>query len=124
MIGHQNEKEHLQKVLHHLDGPLGKPKSSKSTSGLPRARKTQKTSKSSLSMNMTKNPLVGKLNANPSSTIQGDGNSSMLSKEPFQDLKQKTKQPLGALLYSRNSATRLAGHKAQSGSQNNTSLAI
>ena len=60
-------------------------KASKSTSGFPRMRKQQKTSKSSLSVNMSKNALLSKLNPNQSSLLQGDGNiSALLNKDGAQ----------------------------------------
>ena len=60
-------------------------KASKSTSGFPRMRKPQKTSKSSLSVNMSKNALLSKLNPNQSSLLQGDGNiSALLNKDGAQ----------------------------------------
>ena len=84
-MGHQNEKDHLQKVLHHLEGPVSKPKSSKSMSGLPVSRKHQKTSKMSLRMN-TKHQLAGKSTVHDSSTMQGEGSSSvLLNREQLQE---------------------------------------
>jgi len=48
-------------------------------------RKPQKTSKSSLSVNMSKNALLSKLNPNQSSLLQGDGNiSALLNKDGAQ----------------------------------------